>query len=133
FLGQSDELEEVDGVRLDDESIAGRRRLERTFRQELPELRDVNLEGVARCVGRLVAPEGIDEAITRDDPIWIQEQNREQGAPLLPSECDGLAVQAHGDRAEEAELGASSRHGRVLPRFQDAFSVSSAPRARIAS
>ena len=85
FLAESDELEEVDGVRLDDEPIAGRRRLEYAFRQELPELRDVNLEGVARCVGRLVAPQRVDEAIARDDPICVQEQNREQGAPLLPS------------------------------------------------
>ena len=114
FLAEADELEEVDGVRLDDEPIAGRRRLEYAFRQELPELRDVNLEGVARRVGRLVAPERVDEPIARDDPICIQEQNREQGAPLLPSERDRLAVQAHGDRTEEAELGASSRHRRGL-------------------
>ena len=73
FLAEADELEEVDGVRLDDEPIARRRRLEYAFRQELPELRDVNLEGVARRVGRLVAPQRVDEAIARDDPTRIQD------------------------------------------------------------
>jgi len=133
FLAQADELEHVDGVRLDDQSITGRCRLEGAFRHQLPELRDVNLEGIARRVGRLVAPQRVDEAIARDDTICIQEQNRQQGAPFLASERDGLAVRAHGDGTEEAELGTSSRHRGVLPRFQDAFSVSSATRARIAS
>ena len=50
LLTEPDECEQVDRVRLDDEPVARRSRLERPVRQQLSQLRNVNLDCVARSV-----------------------------------------------------------------------------------
>ena len=51
-------------IRVDDEPVARRSGVERAIRQELPQLGDIDLQRVARRVGRRLAPNGIDEAVT---------------------------------------------------------------------
>ena len=104
LLAQALEFEDVDSPGLDDEAVTGRHRLERAFGQELPQLGDVDLDGVPRRLGRVLTPERVDEAIARDDRIRLEEQDCEQCTPLLAAERDRFPVAACLQRPKQAEL-----------------------------
>ena len=63
---QLDEPVEIELARLDAELVPPRPREERLGREELPEVRDVPLEGRRRRGRRLLAPERLDQAVGRD-------------------------------------------------------------------
>ena len=69
--------------------------------ERLAELRDVDLDGVRRRLGRLAGPERLDEPVDGDDAAGLEREHREQRARLRPSEGDGRAVPLRLDRAEE--------------------------------
>ena len=123
-LRQALELEDVDRSGVDREAVAGRRGLEQVRRQELAELRDVDLERVARRVRRVLTPERVDQVVSGDDPVRLQQERREQRPALLAAELDRRPVDGRRQGAEEAE---NRLHRGVLARFQAGFSVSSAP------
>ena len=132
LVAETDEPVEVDGLRVDDEPVARRSGLERSLGQELPQLGDVDLDRVARRVGRQLAPEGIDEAVTRDHLVRLEQQGGEEGTRLLPPQGRRLAVAADRKRPEEGELRRGATHPWVLARFQAGFSASSAGCAKVA-
>ena len=54
--------------------------------QELAQARDVDLHGVVDGRRRLLAPDLVDQAVTRDDLVRVEKEEREQRAlPLPPS------------------------------------------------
>jgi hypothetical protein len=61
------------------EQVAGRPRYDTRSRrpERLAKMRDAHVEGGRARGRRLVGPEGVDEAIGRDDLVRVQEQNRE--------------------------------------------------------
>ncbi len=63
FVAEPSELEEVDALRLDREPVARRHGLECAVRQELSQLGDVDLDRVPGCLGRILAPERVDQPI----------------------------------------------------------------------
>ena len=73
LMAEANELEEVDAVRIDEEPVTRRCRLERAFGQKLSQLRDVDLDRVPRCLGRVLSPQGVDQAVARDDAIRAHE------------------------------------------------------------
>ena len=133
FPAEPDELEQVDSRRIDHEPVTGRRRLEGAVRQELPQLRDVDLDRVPGCVRGLLAPERIDQAIAGDDLVRLQQESGQQRPALLAAERDRLTVEVHRERTEELELRTTGRHRRFLARFQRSFSAPSALGATIAA
>ena len=104
------EAPQVERVRLDLDQVAGRTGDEDVRREHLAEVRDVRLEDVDRCLGRLLAPELVDQAIARDDLVRSGEEERKQRA--LPRAAQGERVPAVDclERPEDPEL-----HGRPEP------------------
>ncbi len=88
FLAEALKLERVDGIELDGEAVPRRHRLEGPLGQPLSDLRDVHLDGVPRRLGRVVAPESVDQAVAGDNGVGLQKQDREQSPPLLAPERD---------------------------------------------
>ena len=61
---------------------------------------------------RVVAPQGVDEEVGRDDLIRVQQEDGEQRALLLAAELQRLAVGGSDfERPEDPEL----RHTGVVP------------------
>ena len=110
LLAEPNELEEVDALRLDHEPITRRRCLERAFGQQLSQLRDVDLDRVPSRFGGFLSPERVDQPVARHDVVRVEEQDREQGASLLPPERDRCSVARDREGAEETELLTDRRH-----------------------
>jgi len=75
-LGQRLEAAEVDLVPSSAHEIAGRARLDRVRSERLPQLRDVELEHLARGRGRRVAPQAVDERLGWDDSTRVEQKAR---------------------------------------------------------
>jgi hypothetical protein len=54
--------------------------------QDLPELRDVDLQRVLRRRRNPLAPQAVDELVDRDDLVQMDDEDREQRALLGPTE-----------------------------------------------
>ena len=105
LLDQVLELSGVDRVWVDPEQIARRLPDDRVRRQQLAELRDVDLERVGRGLGRVAGPELLDQCVCRDDLVPVQEQQREQSSRLLCCELQPAAVVAFDfQRAKDPKL-----------------------------
>ena len=87
------------------EDVAGRPRLDRVGRAErAPELRHLALNLRDRGHGRPSCPEVVGELLDGDDPVRVQEQDRERRALPRPAELD-CAVRADDlERSQDAEL-----------------------------
>src|SRR5437868_4720151 len=73
---------------VDVQQVAGRPRLQPLFAQKLAQLRDVDLHGLLRGLGRLVLPKRVDQAAGRDDAIRLQQEYRQQRALFLRAEVE---------------------------------------------
>ena len=83
---QAPEALEVELAGLDPEGVAAATRLQPLAPEEPAQPVDVHLQRVRRSLGRLVAPQRLDEALARDDLVRVEEQVGEQRALLRPSE-----------------------------------------------
>jgi hypothetical protein len=78
---------DVDVFRLDLQHVAaapGQQQLVRLER--LPQPRDLDVEAVAGCPGRSVAPQLVDQPITGDHLVRVQEEKSEQSSWLRAAE-----------------------------------------------
>ena len=110
--GPGDERLEAFQIELavgDVDHVAPRLRADHIRAERLPQLRDVDLERVPRPLGRLVAPERLHEAVTRDDVICVEQQDREQGARLPAPDREQLTVGFNLERAEDAKVHCPAR------------------------
>ena len=80
------EAECVDLVRLGVQDVAGGTALQPVGPERLPEPRDIGLQGAPGGVGRLVAPDVVDQGIRRDQPVGVNEQVGQYETLLRPSE-----------------------------------------------
>ena len=103
------EAHDVDRLRVDLDEVAGRAREEHVGRQQLAQLRDVDLDHLRRRVGHGVAPEVVDEAVDRDRAVGRHEQPGQQRPLLEAAERERRAAVEHLHRAEQAELHSSAR------------------------
>ncbi len=67
----------IELVSLKPEEIAGRARLDPVHSESLPELRDVHLQRCLRSFRRPLAPESVDQPLTRDELVPMQEEEGE--------------------------------------------------------
>src|SRR5436190_19417111 len=102
----------IEATRLDAEQVAARAGHEEGAGFPLPparlerlaELRDVDLERAHRRRRRPRAPEVVDEAIGRDDPVRVQQEDRKERPLLGRCERDTTTVVADLQWPEDAEL-----------------------------
>ena len=115
LLAQPLEPQQVDGLRRDLEPVARRTRLQRPARQDLAELRDVDVHHLHRRGGHALAPQRVDERIDRHGPVRLEQQAGEQRALALPTGGHGHAAVHDLQRAEEPVLRPVVRelHGRM--------------------
>ena len=113
------------------QQVAGRLRLQPLAADQLAQLGDVHLERLDRRVGRVVLPEGVDQAIARDDPVRMQQEHGEQRPLLGAGDVDRPAVLAQLERSENPVLHCGAhpfpadvtppRAGRQSPAFAGAL------------
>jgi hypothetical protein len=77
---------EVDLPGLESEGIAVCAGLEHPLAKLSAQARDVDLEALAGGAGRLLAPELVDQAISRDALLPVQDQEREERGRLAPAQ-----------------------------------------------
>jgi hypothetical protein len=71
----------------------------------------VDLEGVARRRRRVLGPQLLDQAIAGDDPVGLQQQDRQQRALPRSTEREPPPVRANLKRTEDAEVDALRGRG----------------------
>jgi hypothetical protein len=92
------EVEEI-GVDLDE--IAGRTRAQRGLGKRLAQAGDVRLDHLDRRLGRLDAPQAVNEPVHGDDPVQIEQEQREQRPLLRRAQRNGLFPVHDLERAED--------------------------------
>ncbi len=77
---------------------------------------DVHLEGRGCRRGRALPPEVVDQAVSRDDRVAIEEEQRQQEPLLVTAQPQRLTREQDFERSEDAELEFVCRHvGDSLP------------------
>src|SRR3954447_1255130 len=111
------EPKDVDLFRVYGKDVAGSARLQSSvaFGEDLPELRDLDLEAGPSRWSRLIAPQRFHEGVGRNDRARVERQQREQRPAFPAPQRRRVAVAIHSDRAEQAYIEAS-RHRLPLRR-----------------
>src|SRR5262245_5099759 len=89
------EAGEVELLGLDVEQVAGRARIQSLRREQLAQVGDIDLEGRPRRLRGALAPEAVDQRVAGNDLVRMQEENREQGALLAPTQGERAVALAH--------------------------------------
>jgi hypothetical protein len=72
--------------------------------QRLAEARDIDLEAVLRARGGPLTPEFVDQAVSRDDLVRVQDQKRQQCTVLSATEEDWTTLDLDLERPEKPKL-----------------------------
>ena len=98
------ETVEVELAGLDAKQVARGTCHEAAFAERLAHPRDGGVERMACARGRAFSPQPVDQAVTRDRLVRVEEKEGEQHALLRPTERKLTAVVQHLDGAENPEL-----------------------------
>jgi hypothetical protein len=98
------EAREVELPVLEPHRVPGRLRDDHISPEHLAELRDVHLDRRRCSLRRLVAPELVDQAVTRNGLVGTEEQERQEPALLRAAELQDPALVLDFQRSEDAEL-----------------------------
>jgi hypothetical protein len=98
------EAVEVELAGLDAKQIARTTCQEPPFAERLAHARDGGVERMACARGRTFSPQAVDQAVTRDRFVRVEEKEGKQHALLRPTEGKLTAVLQHLDGAENPEL-----------------------------
>src|SRR3954468_22840988 len=63
---------------------------------------------MVHSASRLLRPERIDQLVARDDPVGAKQQQGQERALFAPAEPHRAAIRADFERAEDAEIHAST-------------------------
>ena len=72
--------------------------------ERLAELRDVDLKRLLRRLRRLVLPERLDQAVSRDDLVRMEKQESEERTLLGAADVEDLPVLDDLEWSEDTEL-----------------------------
>ena len=99
------EASRVDGVGLDAERIAGSAAVDRGgIAEPVAQAGDLFLQGLHAVARRTAGPHRLDQLVDRDRLWRAQRERREKGALLGAVELYGVSLDAHVERAEQADL-----------------------------
>ena len=98
------EAHEVELPVLEPHRVPGRLRDDHISPEHFAELRDVHLDSRRCRLRRLVAPELVDQAVTRNGLVGTEEQERQEPALLGATQLEGPAFVLDFQRSEDAEL-----------------------------
>ena len=101
---------------IESQAVAGCLALDPVAAERLAEVRDIGLDDVPGLIGRLFAPDLVDEGIGGHELVRADEEMRQDRALLRPAERDGAASRVHLEWPEDAELHPPSVHGARRPR-----------------
>src|SRR5262249_51322516 len=83
---------EVELAGLDPRGVARASAFDAVRAECLAHPRDIGVERLAGIVGRLLAPDPVDQPVARDALVRVEEEDREQGALLRATEGDRLSA-----------------------------------------
>ena len=86
------------------EHVAGRARQQRPGREQLAQPRHVDVQGLHRRLGRLLAPELVDQPVAGEHLVRVHEQQRQQRALLRARERQRPVAVANLQRSQDPEL-----------------------------
>jgi hypothetical protein len=95
---------QVDLLGCDRQAVAGPVSLDERGAERLAEAVHVDLQRRHGRARRLLAPELVDESLSRNNFTGRKEQRRQQGALFRRAQCHRLPVDQRFDRAEDAEF-----------------------------
>ena len=111
LFGGALESAQIELVGLELNHVAGRARLDRRLGAEhLAQLRDLPLDLGDRGDRRSACVEILGEPLDRDDPVRVEEQDREDCALLGPPEQKRAALACDFERSQDPEV----EHGRTV-------------------
>jgi len=104
LLLQSLEALQIELVGRKAQQVAGRHGLQALPAEELAELGDVHLQRLGGGLGRLSLPEGVDQAVARDDLVPVEQQDGQQTALLGAPKAHRPRLGVNLERPKDAEL-----------------------------
>ena len=122
LLRVSHERVEPGGVQLgmiEPQAVARREALDPIAADGLPEMRDIGLEDVPSLLGRLVAPDPVDQGVGGYELVRADEEMRKDRPLLRPAERDGATSRIHLERPQNAEMHPPPVHGTCRPDGQE--------------
>ena len=89
---------------IDSQPVTGRLREQTLLAQHLAQARDLVRERVARGLGRLVAPQLLEQPLARQDVVSVQQQDGEQRALARSADQEPPTVRAHLEWAQDEKF-----------------------------
>ena len=97
------EAVEVELAGLDAQQVAGRPRLDPLAAEELAQVGDVDLQRLVDGRRRVLLPQRVDQPVSRDDAIGVEQQQGQQRALLEAAHLERPPIRVHLKRAEDAD------------------------------
>ncbi len=98
------EAVEIELVGLDPDDVAGRSGRQHVLRKRLAQSRDVDAQRSGGVLGRVLAPELVDQPVGGNDLVRVEEEHGEKRTRLEAAEGDLAAFVPHLERSQDPEL-----------------------------
>ena len=104
LLHQALEAVEIEAVRLDPNHVAGRSGRQHVGRKRLAKSRDVDPQCRRRALGRVLAPELVDQPISGNHLVRVEQEDGKQRTRLAAGQRNLAAPVPHLERSQDPEL-----------------------------
>ena len=98
------EAVEIELVGLDPDDVAGRSGRQHVLRKRLAQPRDVDAQRGGGVLGRVLAPELVDQPVSGNDLVGVEEEPGEKRTRLGPTQGNLASPVPHLERSQDPEL-----------------------------
>ena len=95
---------EIEPVRLDPDDVAGRSGRQHVLRKRLAKSRDVDPQRGGGALGRVLAPELVDQPVGGNDLVGVEEEQGEKRTGLGPTQRNLAVFVPYLERSQDPEL-----------------------------
>ncbi len=95
---------EIELVGLDPDDVAGRSGRQHVLRKRLAKSRDVDPQRGGGVLGRVLAPELVDQPVSGNDLVGVEEEHGEKRTRLRPAQGNLARLVPHLERSQDPEL-----------------------------